>query len=279
MMHRVTLISLLFLFCSLGVRAAEVQVPEWKVSIASGYGILENPISGKQDGETYFLPSFSYYGKRFFISDLTVGYTLLEEERFYIDVIARPNEDGIFYKLGDSTAITTGSISSYLVHNSPAAPSVDDLERKVSVVAGPSVTLVSDFADVSFSWLHDISQVHYGSESHISIDKQYPLFGGVLGFGIGAVKKDADLVNYYYHFSESEAQAFYLRYLRSNPVDDVTDRYARLQFSYPLSKRLELRLAARYSYFDLDGRHEQFIEDPETLSWFAGVQYTVGSGR
>lgn len=279
MMQRFTLISLLFLFCSLPSQAAEVQVPEWKFSIGSGYGVLENPITGKPDGETYFLPSFSYYGKRFFVSDLTFGYSLLEQERFYIDVIARPNEDGLYYQLGESAAVTTGSLASYLVHAAPPVPTVNELERKVSVVAGPSVTLVSDLVDVSFSWLHDISQVHYGSEAHISLDKQYPLWGGSVGFGIGAVKKDADLVNYYYHYSEPEAQAFYTRYLRSDPVDDVTDRYARLQFSYPLSKRFELRLAARYNYFDLDGRHSKFIEDPETLSWFAGVQYTIGSGQ
>ena len=259
-----------------GTGLNEIRVPEWEFSLATGYGVLENPIAGKQDGETYLLPSFSYYGKRFFLSNLPAVYTLLETDSFYLDLVARPNEDGLYFLLDKHSEATGGLLSNFLTQLT--APDPADMERQVSIVAGPSVTLVSDWVDVSFSWFHDISDVHHGSETHLSFDKQYPLLGGAVGFGIGAVQKDADLVEYYYHFTEQEADVFYSRYISKFPPADTTDQYARLHFSYPLSKHLELRLAARYNRFDLDGRNPRFIETPETLSWFAGLQYRIGSG-
>lgn len=269
------LITLLATTLCAPLSAEEIRAPEWKMSLAFGQGVLENPLADHSDGETNVLPSFSYYGERFFVSNLTAGYSLLEQSNFYLDLVARPNEDGLYYKLDDN-GVTTGSLSSYLTHF--YAPTVSDIDRNVSVVAGPSATLVTDFVDISFAWFHDISGVHDGSETHLSLDKQYPLLGGAIGVSLGAVNKDADLVNYYYHFTDGEAGIFASRYARQFPAGDVTDQYARLHFSYPLGKRLELRLAARYNRFDLDGRNPRFIDKPETLNWFAGLQYSFGSG-
>ena len=282
-MTRSTLLISLILFGALSLgfvqaRAAtpsEVNAPEWEFSLATGYGFLENPLVGKQDAETYFLPSFSYYGKRFFVSNLTVGYSLLENKHVYLDLVARPNDDGLFFQLDKTDAVSNGLITNWLTQFQAADPA--DVERKVSIVGGPSVTLVSKWVDVSFSWFHDLSNVHHGSETHLSFDKQYPLFGGAVGFGVGAIQKDVDLVNYYYQFTEVEADLFYNRLLQKYPAADATDTYARLHFSYPLGKRFELRLAARYNDYDEAGRNLDFIENPHTLSWFAGLQYSFGS--
>ncbi|WOX04162.1 MipA/OmpV family protein [Microbulbifer pacificus] len=281
-MFRITLIILLGLPVSSWAQTApateigKVDVSEWEVSIASGYGFLENPIVGKPDGETYFLPSFSYYGERFFVSNLTLGYSLLEEKNFYLDLIARPNEDGLYYNLDNDTA-ATAAVSNFAVKLEE--PGVAETERKNSVLGGPSFTLVTRFVDVSFSWLEDISDVHHGSETHLSFDKQFSLAGGAFGFGIGAIKKDMELVRYYYQFTPAEAGIYHRRYAVLFPADDAIDQYARIHFSYPLSKYLDLRLTARYNQFDLAGRNPLFIENRETLDWFAGLQYRIGSNR
>ena len=276
-MYRSIKIILLAILAQLTASTALAEdAPVWEFSIAMGAGVLENPLTDHADGETFFLPAFSYYGDRFFVSNLTAGYTLFENQDFYVDLVARPNEDGLYYKL-DRNPATSGSLNSYLTLFD--APGVGDIDRDVSVVAGPSATWVTDYADMSFAWFHDISGVHDGVETHLSLDKQYPFLGGAIGWSLGAINKDADLVDYYYQFTEAEAGIFAARYARTHPVDDVTDQYARLHFSYPLTKRIELRLAARYNRFDLDGRNPRFIEKPETLSWFAGIQYTIGSAR
>ncbi|KUJ83857.1 hypothetical protein AVO43_08530 [Microbulbifer sp. ZGT114] len=257
-------------------QGTEISAPEWKLSLVSGRGLIENPLDGREDGETFLLPAFSYYGKRFFVSNLTAGYSLVENKRFYIDLIAQPNEDGLFFQL-DKPEVAAGSVTSFVQLRE--ATEVSEIDRRISLMAGPSGTLVTELADVSFSWLYDVTGVHHGSETHLSIDKQYPLFDGAIGWGIGAVQKDTDLVRYYYHFTEEEAGVFARRYAAVYPPGDVTDQYVRLQFSYPIGKGFAVRLAGRYSYFDLDGRLPRFIEKPETLSWFAGIQYSIGNGR
>ncbi|WP_237067794.1 MipA/OmpV family protein [Microbulbifer guangxiensis] len=275
MYTRILITSLLLLAHGTAL-GAEIRTPQWELSLASGRGVIENPLEGRADGETFLLPSLSYYGKRFFFSNLTAGYSLVENKRFYIDLIAQPNEDGLFFQL-DKPAVAAGSVSIFMPL--AQAPEVSEIDRRVSLMAGASSTLVSGMADLSFSWLHDVTGVHHGSEVHLSIDKQYGFLGGALGWGIGAVHKDTDLVDYYYHFREEEAGAFAERYALAHPPGDVTDQYARLHFSYPLGKGFALRLAGRYNHFDLDGRLPRFIRKSETLSWFAGIQYSIGSGR
>ncbi|WP_460804273.1 MipA/OmpV family protein [Microbulbifer agarilyticus] len=251
-------------------------MPEWKLSLAIGEGVIENPLKGRENGATNVLPSFSYYGERFFISNLTVGYTLLEEKNLYIDLVVRPNEDGIFFLLDDEQ-YTMASLSNFLGSVGMGEPG-ENIARRVSAVAGPSTTIVTAPVDISFSYFHDISRVHYGSETHLRFDKQYPVVGGAFAWGIGAVKKDVDLVNYYYHLRPEEAGRFAFSYARQAPPDDVTDHYARVQFTYPLGNDFELKLAAKYNQFDLDGRNPLMIGKPKTLSWFAGFQYSIGSG-
>lgn len=281
-MSRITLIILLSLPALCLAQTTPVTDPgrvaisEWEVSLATGYGVLENPIADKPDGETHFLPSFSYYGDRFFISNLNLGYSLLEERNFYLDLIARPNEDGLYHNLGSDTVVTASIATNF---NKYELVKVGETERDISVVGGPSFTLVNKYVDVSFSWLHDISDVHHGSETHLSFDKQYSLAGGTFGFGIGAIKKDMEITRYYYHFTEEEAGIYYRRYAALFPVDDTTDRYARLQFVYPISNHFDVRLTARYNYFDPAGRNPLFIENRETLDWFAGLQYRFGSNQ
>ncbi|MBY6211626.1 MipA/OmpV family protein [Microbulbifer agarilyticus] len=273
----ITLLSLLIVCTQ--VAAEESRAPVWKLSLAVGEGVIENPLKGRDNGTTSLLPSFSYYGERFFVSNLTVGYSLLEQKNLYVDLVVRPNEDGIFFQL-DRDDYTMASLSNILGSTGGAFGwTPENISRDISAVAGPSATFVTAPVDISFAYFQDITKVHYGSETHLSFDKQYPLFGGSFAWSLGAVQKDADLVNYYYHLRPEEAGRFAYSYTRQFPPDDVTDRYARIQFAYPLGKHFELKFAAKFNQFDLDGRNPLMIEKPETLSWFAGVQYSIGGDR
>ncbi|MBB5211577.1 MipA/OmpV family protein [Microbulbifer hydrolyticus] len=277
-MHRTSLLALLLCAGPALSLASDRAAPEWELSLAAGHGVLENPLAGRADGETNFLPSFSYYGDRFFISNLAVGYSLLEERNFYVDLVARPNEDGLYYHLDDSE-MTMGSLSFALGSAGGFGPQLEPIERDISLMAGPSVTLVGKYADLSLASFHDVTAVHYGSETHLSLDKVYPLFGGKLGLSLGAIKKDADLIGYYYHVTEAEGGMMARSFARQSPPEDVVDTYGRLHFSYPLTRNVEFRLGARYQLFDEEGRNPMVLGKSETMSWFAGFQYRFGSDR
>lgn len=277
-MRVLTWTSLLLLIHALPTLAQGnvARAPEWKIGLTVGQGVLENPLAGRSDGETSFLPAFSYYGERFFVSNMAAGFTLKEHQDFYLDLVVRPNEDGLYYHLNDDS-VTMGNLSSFL--GSFGGFGLDDIDRDISVMGGASGTLVTRLADISLGYFHDISEVHYGNEIHLNFGKRHNLFGGALYWELGAIKKDADLVNYYYSLTEAEAGMFARSFQNQFPADDVTDQYTKLHYAYPLGKGWALQFAARYSKLDLDGRNPLMIDKPETLSWLTGLQYSFGSAQ
>ncbi|HET9395082.1 MAG TPA: hypothetical protein VFO36_03420, partial [Nitrospiraceae bacterium] len=55
-----------------------IAVGELDVSVSLGLGKRTNPISGNSDIPLVVVPHVSYYGKRFFLENFEVGYTLYE---------------------------------------------------------------------------------------------------------------------------------------------------------------------------------------------------------
>lgn len=58
-----------------------VVVGKWNFSIALGAGVRTNPLVRGQDLPLLVVPQFSYYGKRFYIDNLDVGFTALESAK------------------------------------------------------------------------------------------------------------------------------------------------------------------------------------------------------
>ncbi|AOE50428.1 MipA/OmpV family protein [Kangiella sediminilitoris] len=74
---------------------------EWNISLSLGYGQVESIISNVDDFDLYLLPNISYYGESFFLENTTMGYSLYEDEDFYLDIVGKLNEDGIYFNLDD----------------------------------------------------------------------------------------------------------------------------------------------------------------------------------
>ena len=62
-----------------------------------GYGLIETHLAEGKDTELYLMPSFSYYGENFFIENLSMGYSLVENDRFIVDLATRFNLDGLYF--------------------------------------------------------------------------------------------------------------------------------------------------------------------------------------
>ncbi|MCW9015599.1 MAG: MipA/OmpV family protein, partial [Kangiellaceae bacterium] len=69
------------------------EVGEWNFGIALGLGGRSNPVVDGSNIPFVLLPSFSYYGKRFFINNLDIGYTLNEGKNSTINLISTPSYD------------------------------------------------------------------------------------------------------------------------------------------------------------------------------------------
>jgi signal transduction histidine kinase len=78
-----------------------VVVGKWNVSLALGAGVRSNPLVHGQDLPLVVVPQISYYGKRFYIDNLDVGFTAVDGETNTLSLIATPGYDRIFFYRSD----------------------------------------------------------------------------------------------------------------------------------------------------------------------------------
>ncbi|MGL5396531.1 MAG: MipA/OmpV family protein, partial [Shewanella sp.] len=52
-----------------------VSAGDWQISLAAGYGALENPRAKVENINTWILPTWYYYGENFYVENFTLGYS------------------------------------------------------------------------------------------------------------------------------------------------------------------------------------------------------------
>ena len=179
-------------------------VTGWQFSIAAGHGKISTPLAGRRAISGHVIPGISYYGERFYLENTHLGYSIVENDFGYIDLVGELNDDGMFFELdgvnefGWWDAIGIGRTDS----EGPAYPDnqYQDIERNLSYMAGVSANLV--LADTTFrlTFLRDISGVHHGSNQRLSLRREFSVLPQVtVRITAMAERKDQQLINYYYN--------------------------------------------------------------------------------
>ena len=73
----------------------------WELSASFGAGQRSNPVAGRSDIPLVVIPHISYYGKRFFLENLELGYTLHDGDTHTFNLIAAPGYDRVFFYRND----------------------------------------------------------------------------------------------------------------------------------------------------------------------------------
>src|ERR1700678_302163 len=127
-----------------------VAVGKWNFSVALGAGVRTNPLVGGQDIPLVVIPQFSYYGKRFFIDDLDLGFTLAENATNTLNLVASPGYDRVFFYRSDLQNIFVGGFptgfgdaalavpAERVPSNTPNAIQVPPRSRGITYLAGPN---------------------------------------------------------------------------------------------------------------------------------------------
>ncbi len=76
-------------------------VGQFEISAAFGLGQRSNPVEGRSDIPLVVIPHISWYGKRFFLENLELGYTLHDGEANTFNLIASPGYDRVFFYKND----------------------------------------------------------------------------------------------------------------------------------------------------------------------------------
>lgn len=85
-----------------------VAVGEWQLNLAVGLGARANPLVDGDTTPLVILPELSYYGRRFFLRNFELGFTLLETPRHQLNLLATPSYDQMYFNRWDPLNLTFG---------------------------------------------------------------------------------------------------------------------------------------------------------------------------
>jgi MipA family protein len=177
-----------------------VAVGKWNFSLALGAGVRTNPLVNGHDLPLVVVPQFSYYGKRFYIDNLEVGFTAVDGVNNTLNLIASPGYDRIFFYRSDLQNIFVNLAESETAAGThpQSAVTFPSRPRQITYLAGPEWTFnVHDIVG-QFDVLREMTGHNHGEEVRAAIRLPVTKFTGALSATVGLTWQSAAIVNYYY---------------------------------------------------------------------------------
>jgi MipA family protein len=285
-----------------------VAVGEWEFSLGIGLGMRTNPVHGGDHIPLVLIPQVSYYGRRFFIDNLEVGYTLLERPRFQLNTLITPGGDGLyFFRRGWRNLVLDGGLdgsrntfsapepppSQEYLGPMPVADDVDGrlVDRDESTTAGPNPLLAQEperthrrrvagmagleasaaFGPVDWQLqlLTDVTGVHRGEELRVALGGDKHFGPHRIAIAGGFSWKSAELLEYYYGVRADEATEHMPAY---DPGSGVSP-FVRLSWSRAMNRNWRWQGSVQYDYLSSAVRHSPLIEDNQVVQVFFGGVY------
>lgn len=286
-----------------GVGSDCLAAGEWQFSLAMGWGTRSNPVQGGDDQPIVVMPNISYYGKRLFIENFSLGYLLAATPRHEWSLMAGIGFEHVFFhelsignfSLGDGLSggsapasgagglMLGGSVSpasdgQHLEESGRAnqpqqrlSVDVDDLERRdAALMGGLDYRFYAKPFYVSVQALRDISSVHDGSELKMAGTLEWGHGRNMSAFSLGAYWQNAYLLNYYYgvHLDDVSGENSLVY-----KADAGWSPFFRLDHSYFLNKRWRLKAALSVRQLAPSVADSPIVEEDYVLSAFLGGVY------
>jgi outer membrane protein len=214
-----------------------VAVGKWNVSVGLGAGVRTNPLVHGQDLPLAVVPQISYYGKRFYIDDLDVGFTAVDGETNTLSIIASPGYDRIFFYRSDLQNIFVNVGGASRTNPSPVPPvPFPSRSRPITYLAGPEWTFKYNGLIGQFDVLREITGHNHGEEVRTAIEFPLSRSIGALNGTVGLTWQSAAIVNYYYGAPRIYESGSALR------------PFVKLGYTRPLGRGWSLKGIAQYEH-------------------------------
>lgn len=176
-----------------------VAVGHWNFSVVLGAGVRTNPLVDGKDIPLVVVPQISYYGKRFFLDNLDLGFTLLEKGESTLSFVGSPGYDRVYFYRDDLqniflNGLPTDSASGSDISRTAFPPR----SRGVTYLAGPEWTFKTHGISGQLDVLHDLTGHDHGTEVRAALGIPLIEAHGKLTADVGLTWKSASIVNYYY---------------------------------------------------------------------------------
>jgi len=249
-------------------------VGQFEISAAFGLGQRSNPVEGRSDIPLVVIPHISWYGKRFFLENLELGYTLHDGEANTFNLIASPGYDRVFFYRNDfQNLFVAGSglagpggttFTSVGAAVPPEGRAFEVKDRHTTYLAGPEWSFTYGRVTGQLNALREVTGRNEGFEVRGAL--AVPLFAGPrdsLVAGAGFTWKSSEIVRYYYGIDGlyEPGSAF-------NP-------FVKLRYSHTLSDRWSINAFAHYEKLGGAIANSPIITENHVTTAFAGVVFRI----
>jgi outer membrane protein len=281
-------------------------VGQWDFSLAIGYGERTNPIANGSRHTLNILPQWSYYGERFFLENLTLGYTLKENSRQQLNVVLLPSFDqvgfesagigNLFIEEGsgnfmaissdESTEVLESADDAYAfietetaaqrgennVTNEPLTFRIEreDLSsRSTAIYTGIEYSHFWESLGLSAMALSDIVDAHGGHEIRLAASWQKSWSRQSIKFASGLNWQSAEVVDHYYGVRDSDTNIAALYYQAGADIS----KFARFDWRYRLNRKWQLQATVYNKWLGEEVSNSPIVTDETVTTWFIGGVY------
>jgi outer membrane protein len=256
--------------CDRGSDSDCVATGHWNFSLALGAGRRTNPLAEGRDIPLFVIPQFSYYGRRFFIDNLDLGFTLTENALSSLSLVASPGYDRVFFYRSDlqnlfvnglTTADAAPAGAVLVAKDVPGAMPYPQRARKLTYLAGPEWTVKYRGITGQIDVLREITGQNAGYEVRAAAG--VPVWTGKdsLKLNFGLTWKSGAIVNYYY----GEPGGYQGR-AAVNP-------FVKLGYTRPLGGKWRLNAFVHHEHLGKSIRDSPIVEGDSVDTVFVGAVY------
>lgn len=256
-------------------------IGQWQFGLSVGLGIRTNPLYDGDNIPLILLPSVNYYGERFFINNLDIGFTLSESDQFSMNLLTTPSYDRVYFSRWDLNNIFVDISSGSVTNSIPAF--IGDLNsetagyaeisayqlksRKTSWMAGLEWHYQPGDNHFQFSVLRELGNNHKGHEIRFAWSP--PKINQFWSSTLGLTWKDAKMTNYYYGLTEDEVSSTQITYQAKSSIVP----FFRINWKLADGEQSFWHAKLEYQQFDQSITKSPIVESSGGMTFFIGKHF------
>ncbi len=277
----------------------------WHLGLAVGYGERSNPLVTGEDIDINTVVDFSWTGKRFYFDNGDLGFTLVEQRSFAINLVNTFNNERNYYnyltgqELGLKSIVNSdfnlfSRLAPKAANDSPVPEtffSADDKsaipglpgivtasylnqntelpDRDFAINSGLEFLYISAWGDVQAQVLSDVSSTHNGQEAWLSWSRPWYTANSEINLTFGLEWKSANLVGYYYGVRPEEAFVGRDEYTGGSG----TNKFIRLAARHSFSAHWNLVAMIEREFLSAAIYESPIVRSREVDTFFTGLFY------
>lgn len=250
------------------------QDDSWQLSLAFGAGVRTNPVMDNDDIPLFLIPQVSYQGERFFIQNLDVGYTFVQDDQQQLSVLVTPSYDQVFFNEHDlNNFVDQSGFSSTknIATVERVYVAIDKRKlhnRRMAALAGLEYSRDVFGLDFQVQILKEATGYYDGSEARLALSKNITAGKNEVKLTLGANWQDAETLNYFYGLTVQEAGGVAPYYAQSGITSLL-----RFDWSYQIDEHWGLRFFTSYRHLSNSISASPLVTDNNVVTAFVGGVY------